>query len=97
MLCSGPAPHEFDQSGDPVTKAAGERERRAYLAQTRQELLALVTALVGYGEMLAEEARQLDLENVLPDLERILASDRDLLEPVDQLLDVEGIASRLSV
>jgi signal transduction histidine kinase len=41
-----------------------ERERRARLANMRQELLAPVTALVGYGEMLVEEARRLELAPV---------------------------------
>jgi signal transduction histidine kinase len=38
-----------------------EREQRARLANMRQDLLAPVTALVGYGEMLIEEARRLQL------------------------------------
>jgi CheY-like chemotaxis protein len=73
-----------------------ERERRARLANMRQELLAPVTALVGYGEMLVEEARRLELAPVLPDLERILTSARDLLELVHRLLDVGGIAGHQS-
>src|SRR5918996_1868717 len=73
-----------------------ERERRARLANMRQELLAPVAALVGYGEMLVEEARRLELAPVLPDLEKILISARDLLELVHRLLDVGGIAGHQS-
>ena len=62
----------------------------------RHELLAPVTALVGYGEMLVEEARRLELAPVLTDLEKILTSARDLLELVHRLLDVGSIAGRQS-
>jgi signal transduction histidine kinase len=80
-----------------VIEAAGsERERRARLAVMRQELLAPVSALVGYGEMLTEQALRLDLADILSDLERILTSARELLELVERLLDVEGIADRQS-
>jgi len=73
-----------------------EREHRARLANMRQDLLAPATALVGYGEMLTEQALGLDLADILPDLERILTSARELLELVDRLLDVEAIAHRRS-
>ena len=73
-----------------------ERERRARLANMRQELLAPVTALVGYGEMLIEEARILQLEGIGPDLQRILSSAQELLELVDRLLDTTDVAGRQS-
>ncbi len=53
----------------------------------RQELLAPVTALVGYGELLSEEAARLALVDLAPDLERILAAAQDLLGLVNHLLD----------
>jgi adenylate cyclase len=71
-----------------------ERQRRARLANMRQELLAPVTAVVGYSEMLVEEAGRLELADILPDLERILTSARDLLDLVDRLLDVESDQER---
>ncbi|MGH6896696.1 MAG: adenylate/guanylate cyclase domain-containing protein [Geminicoccaceae bacterium] len=81
-----------------MTERASERERqrRARLANMRQELLAPVTALVGYGEMLIEKARSLGLEDIGPDLQRILSSAQELLELVDRLLDVSGVAGRQS-
>src|SRR5918996_3012303 len=81
-----------------VTEQALERERqrRARLANMRQELLAPVTALVGYGEMLIEEARSFELEGIGTDLQRILSSAQELFELVDRLLDVSGVASRRS-
>jgi signal transduction histidine kinase len=59
--------------------AGSDRERRARLANMRQELLAPVMALVGYGELLGEEAERLDWSSRAPDLERILAAAQDLL------------------
>ena len=41
-----------------VTEPAADRERRARLANMRQELLAPVTALVGYGELLDRGGRR---------------------------------------
>ena len=62
----------------------------------RQELLAPVTALVGYGEMLLEKARALELEDLGPDLQRILSSAQELLELMDRQLDVTGVAGSQS-
>jgi len=70
---------------DPAVIA--DRKRRARLANMRQELLAPVTALVGYGELLCEEADRLAIDELAADLERILTAARDLLELVNGLLD----------
>jgi DNA-binding response OmpR family regulator len=51
-----------------------------------------VTGLVGYGELLTEEADRLELGQLAPDLGRILSAARDLLELVNRLLD-EAAAS----
>jgi class 3 adenylate cyclase/CheY-like chemotaxis protein len=70
---------------EPAARAA--RERQARLANMRQELLAPVMALVGYGELLTEEAERLTLADLAPDLERILSAAQDLLGLVNHLLD----------
>ena len=67
--------------------AAADRERRAWLANMRQELLAPVLALAGYGELLSEEAARLALVELAPDLERIVAAAGDLLGLVNRFLD----------
>ena len=51
-----------------------DRERRARLANMRQELLAPVIGLVGYGEFLTEEADRLEPGQLAPDLRRILSA-----------------------
>ena len=59
----------------------------------RQELLAPVTALVGYGELLIEEGTSASSSiDLAPDLRT--DSDlgaQDLLELVDRLLDEDGV------
>ena len=79
-----------------MTEPVADRERRARLANMRQELLAPVTGLVGYGELLSEEADRLELGELAPDLERILTAAKDLLELVNRLLDEAAASDRPS-
>ena len=76
--------------------AAADRARRARLANMRQELLAPVTALVGYGELLTDEAGRLELVDLAPDLERILTAAQELLELVNRLLDEAAAPAQAS-
>ena len=69
-----------------MTEDAGHRQR-ARLANMRQELLAPVNALVGYGEILHEEATSAGPADAVADIERILSAGRDLFGQVDRLLD----------
>jgi signal transduction histidine kinase len=69
------------------------RLRRTRLSNMRQELLAPANAIMGYGDMLLEEARSQSLVDVVPDLERIVTAARDLLELIDRSLDVGTIAT----
>ena len=63
-----------------------QRARRAQLANMRQELLAPANAIVGYGEMLRDEAASVGRDEFAEDLERIGASARALYNLVDQQL-----------
>jgi class 3 adenylate cyclase len=65
------------------------RARQARLANLRQELLAPVSAILGYGEMLHEDAASNGPEDIVSDLERILTAARDLHAMMDRLLDKE--------
>lgn len=60
---------------------------RARLANVRQELLAPVSAIAGYAEILRDEAMRLGMHAATPDLDRVLGAARDLLGLVDRLLD----------
>ena len=63
------------------------RKRQALLADIRQRLQAPVSALVGYGEVLTQQATRLALEEILPDLDRIMRAAVELSDMVDHMLD----------
>ena len=73
----------------PPSDTAG-REQQARLANLRQELLAPVGALLGYGEILHEEVARSGPGDIGEDIDRILSAARSLHEMVDQLLDKEA-------
>ena len=63
------------------------RARRALLANTRHELRTPINAILGYSEMLLEDAGDRGLDAFAPDLRRIHAAANELLGLVDDLLD----------
>jgi len=63
------------------------RKRQALLADIRQRLQAPVSALVGYGEVLTQQATRLAQEEMLPDLDRIMRAAVELSDMVDHMLD----------
>lgn len=60
---------------------------RIQLALLRQELLSPVNALLGYAEILHEEASWKGPPHILPDMNRILGAARNLAAKVDRLVD----------
>src|SRR3954451_746961 len=66
----------------------------ARLAHVRQELLAPVNAIAGYADILRDEANQIGLPALTPDIDRILASAEALLSLVEGLLDVRTTTAR---
>ena len=71
-----------------------ERLRRALLAHVRQDFSAPVGAVVGFAEILLEEAPGHGLERLVPDLERIREASLALQRLVDGLLDPPSLADR---
>lgn len=69
----------------PASEA--ERQRRARLAHVRQELLAPVSSMAGYAQLLLERAGRSKFESWQADLDHIAASARTLHELVDRLLE----------
>jgi class 3 adenylate cyclase len=63
-----------------------QRTRTLRLANLRQELLAPVGAILGYSEILHEDALANGPSEIVPDLERILTAAQNLSTMVDQLL-----------
>src|SRR5262245_48584738 len=61
-----------DRSNDAI------RVQRALLAHLRQEFIAPADAIVGYTDILIEDAKKLALDSFLPDLEKIRSAGRTL-------------------
>jgi signal transduction histidine kinase len=67
------------------------RTRRAFLAHLRHELRTLINAIIGYSEMLMEDARDLGQEDFISDLENIHSAGSQLLELVNDTLNLAKI------
>jgi CheY-like chemotaxis protein len=81
---------EHGRSERPVS----DREIDARLAHVRQELLAPVNAIAGYADILRDEATQLGLPALMPDIDRVLESAESLLSLVEGLLDAGTAIAR---
>ena len=70
-----------------VIDADSARAWRIQLAHLRQELLSPVNAVLGYAEIMHEEASRKGHGDILPDMNRILGAARDLAGKIERLLD----------
>ena len=62
-----------------------------FLANMSHELRTPLNAVIGYSEMLLEEAEDLDLKEFTPDLQKIQGAGRRLLALVSDILDISRI------
>jgi PAS domain S-box-containing protein len=67
------------------------RAKSAFLANMSHELRTPLNAVIGYSEMLAEEARERGLANLLPDLDKIHSAGKHLLRLINDILDLSKI------
>ena len=72
---------------DRIDQGADRRTERALVAYVRQELSAPATAIMGYAEMLMDDAVQAGREQFTDDLQRILDASRALHGLILSLLD----------
>ena len=72
---------------------SANRTKSAFLANMSHELRTPMNAIIGYSEMLAEEAEELGQEGFLPDLKKIQSAGRQLLELINDVLDLSKIES----
>jgi signal transduction histidine kinase len=72
---------------------SANRTKSAFLANMSHELRTPMNAIIGYSEMLAEEAEELGQEGFLPDLKKIQIAGRHLLELINDVLDLSKIES----
>lgn len=76
------------------TKNAAESANRAksvFLANMSHELRTPLNAIIGYSEMLQEDAADLGYTEFVPDLQKIQAAGRHLLDLINNVLDLSKI------
>jgi signal transduction histidine kinase len=77
---------------------AANHAKSAFLANMSHELRTPLNAVIGYSELLEEEADERSLREAISDLQRIKTSGKHLLELVNDVLDVSKIdAERMTI
>ncbi len=67
------------------------RAKSSFLANMSHELRTPMNAIIGYSEMLMEEAEDLEQEDFVPDLSRINHAGKHLLALINDILDLSKI------
>ncbi|MCM2256129.1 MAG: PAS domain S-box protein [Vicinamibacteria bacterium] len=67
------------------------RAKSAFLANMSHELRTPLNAIIGYSEMLAEEMKDRELDDLLPDLDKVYAAGKHLLSLINDILDLSKI------
>ncbi len=67
------------------------RHKSEFLASMSHELRTPLNAIIGYSEMLQEEAQDLGQDALTPDLKKINAAGKHLLELINAVLDLSKI------
>ena len=65
--------------------------KSAFLANMSHELRTPMNAIIGYSEMLIEDAEEMEPEEMVADLQKILAAGRHLLGLINDVLDLSKI------
>jgi signal transduction histidine kinase/DNA-binding response OmpR family regulator len=67
------------------------RHKSEFLANMSHELRTPLNAIIGYSEMVQEEAEDLGADGLVPDLKKINAAGKHLLELINSVLDLSKI------
>ena len=70
---------------------SANRTKSTFLANMSHELRTPMNAIIGYSEMLIEEAEDLDLKELTPDLHKIRSAGKHLLSLINDVLDLSKI------
>jgi signal transduction histidine kinase len=77
---------------------AANLTKGAFLANMSHEMRTPLNAIIGYSELLIEEAADLQGDEMIPDLEKVRAAGRHLLGLINDLLDLAKVdAGKLEV
>lgn len=75
-----------DVNGVPASEL--RRRRLAFLARMRHDLRTPMNAIIGYGELLVEEAEDRRLQALMPDLATVAAEGREILALINDRLAI---------
>ena len=83
----------FSRERDAPLCGQGDHElnTRAVFANLRHELRTPLSAMLGYAEMLLEDAEDQGLADIIPDAERIRTEGKQLLKLVNEFLDPDRL------
>ena len=70
---------------------AANRTKSTFLANMSHELRTPMNAILGYSEMLIEEAEDLNVKELTPDLDKIRRAGKHLLALINDILDLSKI------
>ncbi len=82
---------EAELASAKVAAEAANEAKSQFLANMSHELRTPLNAVIGYSEMLSEEAEDIEDGRLLPDLDKIHKAGRSLLSLVNDLLDLSKI------
>jgi len=85
--------HELEMAEAMKAAEAANQAKSAFLANMSHELRTPMNAILGYSEMLMEEAEDLEQDGFTLDLEKINQAGKHLLSLINDVLDLSKIES----
>jgi PAS domain S-box-containing protein len=83
--------YERDLAAAKEEAEEANRAKSQFIANMSHELRTPLTAVIGYGEMLEEEAEDRGLDDMLEDLRKVNSNARHLLSLINDVLDISKI------
>ena len=70
------------------------QSKTSLLTHIRHELRTPMNAIIGYSEMLLDDARDLELDRLIPDLQQMLVTAKQLLTLINDILAPTNLETR---